>query len=257
MSTDTSINLRESFRKLFKKSKLRFRQITGTELNNRIELSCKTVGFGGWTISPIGLNRSCTVLSLGVARDIGFDLEIINRFDAELHAFDPTPGCVEWIKTQPLPEKFHFHPIAVGGQDGSMKMYPRMPKKGKKSSTMMTLLDESPGDNTGIDVQVRRIPTIMSELGICNIDILKMDIEGAEYEVIDDLMSSGIRPYQVLVEFHHRFRSVPIEKTKAALRKLHAAGYRLFYISGKYWEFSFIHEETLQERLGFEGNSLF
>lgn len=257
MSTDTSVNLRESFRKLFKKSKLRFRQMTGQELNNGIELNCKTIELGGWTLSPIGLKRSSTVFSLGVADDIRFDLEIIARFDSSLHAFDPTPRWVEWIKTQKLPERFHFHPLAIGAQDGSMRMYPRIPKKGKKSSTMMTILDESPGDQPGIDVEVRRIPSIMSELGIGNVDIIKMDIEAAEYEVIDDLVDSGIRPYQLLIEFHHRFKSVPIEKTKAALRKLHAAGYRIIHISDKYGEFSFIHEETLQERLGFEGNSLF
>jgi len=39
-----------------------------------------------------------------------------------------------------------------------------------------------------------------------------MDIEGAEYEVIDDLIASGIRPKQILVEFHHRFKNVGVKK---------------------------------------------
>ena len=37
------------------------------------------------------------------------------------------------------------------------------------------------------------------------IDILKMDIEGAEYDVIDDIINSPVPIAQVLIEFHHRF----------------------------------------------------
>ena len=37
----------------------------------------------------------------------------------------------------------------------------------------------------------------MKELGHNKIDILKMDIEGAEYAVINDIERSGIRPEQI------------------------------------------------------------
>jgi hypothetical protein len=42
---------------------------------------------------------------------------------------------------------------------------------------------------------------------------MKMDIEGAEYEVLDGLLSSPIKPTQLLVEFHHRFPGIGLEKT--------------------------------------------
>ena len=38
---------------------------------------------------------------------------------------------------------------------------------------------------------------IMAKLGHSSLDILKIDIEGAEYDVIEDMLSSGIRPRQV------------------------------------------------------------
>jgi len=229
---------------LFMKSKLLFRQLTGQELRNSVELVCKTESIGGWTFSPLGLDRSSVVFSLGVADDIRFDLGIIDRCSCDVHAFDPTPRWIDWIKTQHTPPQFHFHPCAVGDSDGTIRMYPRMPK-GKKSSTMLTLVDEGAGDGLAVDVAVKRISTIMSELGIQQIDILKMDIEAAEYEVIEDLLNSGIRVYQLLVEFHHRFKTVPIEKSISVIRKLQQAGYRIFHITEKYWEFSFIHEATL------------
>ncbi|NTW51309.1 MAG: FkbM family methyltransferase [Chlorobiaceae bacterium] len=233
---------------LFTKSKLLLRQATGQELSSKIELDCETRSIGGWTFSPIGLDSSSVVFSLGVANDIGFDTGIIELLCCDVHAFDPTPRWIEWIKTQNTPSRFHFHPYAIGGRDGNIRMYPRI-QKGKKSSTMLTLVDEGAGEGIAVDVPVKRIPTIMNELGIRKIDILKMDIEASEYEVIDDMLDSGVKPYQLLVEFHHRFRSVPVDKTKSVVSKLQAAGYRIFHISEKYREFSFIHEATLKNHL--------
>jgi len=114
---------------------------------------------------------------------------------------------------------------------------------------MLTLLDEGTRDGDAIEVPVRRISTIMTEAGVRQIDILKMDIEAAEYEVIDDLLHSGIPVYQLLVEFHHRFKTVPIEKTRAVIASLADAGYRIFHITEKYREFSFIHDKTYKNYL--------
>jgi FkbM family methyltransferase len=230
---------------LYQKSKLRIRQLTGQELRNDVELACNTVNLGGWTFSPVGLDSSSIVFSLGVANDISFDREIIRLCSCDVHAFDPTPRWVDWIKTQQTPPQFHFHPFAVGGKDGTIRMFPRM-FKGKKSSTMLTLVDEGAGEGIALEVPVKRISTIMTELGFQHIDLLKMDIEASEYEVIDDLLDSGIQVYQLIVEFHHRFKTVPIEKTRSVVRKLQQAGYRIFHISDKYREFSFIHEATLK-----------
>lgn len=43
----------------------------------------------------------------------------------------------------------------------------------------------------------------MKELSHSVIDILKIDIEGSEYDVIEDLINSKIRPKELLNEFHH------------------------------------------------------
>ena len=41
---------------------------------------------------------------------------------------------------------------------------------------------------------------------------MKMDIDGAWYEVLDDLPASPIKPTQLLVEFHHRFPGIASKK---------------------------------------------
>lgn len=75
----------------------------------------------------------------------------------------------------------------------------------------------------------RRLSTLLGPTELDRIEILKLDIEGAEIEVIEDILTDGIRPRQILVEFDqlqkpnrpHRAR------VRATLRLLSDAGYRL------------------------------
>jgi len=86
---------------------------------------------------------------------------------------------------------------------------------------------------------------VMGELGHERVDLLKMDIEGAEYQVIEDLCNSNVRPGQVLVEFHHRFPNVTVKATKDAIAQLRSMGYLLFFVSASGREFCFMHGPSL------------
>ncbi len=86
-----------------------------------------------------------------------------------------------------------------------------------------------------------RISTIIQMFGHQKIDILKMDIEGAEYAVIDDLLlSEDLNINQLLIEFHHFFPGISKGKTNSSIRKLQKHGYKLFHISKNGYEFGFI-----------------
>ena len=47
--------------------------------------------YGGYVMCPLGLTDRSVVYSLGVGEDIAFDLELIDRLSATVHAFDRTP----------------------------------------------------------------------------------------------------------------------------------------------------------------------
>jgi hypothetical protein len=85
----------------------------------------------------------------------------------------------------------------------------------------------------------------MLELGHDQIDLLKLDIEGAEYEVIDDLVASQIPIGQLLVEFHYRFEGIGPDRTRRAVRALNEAGFRSFHVSAIGEEYSFIRDGSV------------
>ena len=81
---------------------------------------------------------------------------------------------------------------------------------------------------------------ITRKLGHKKVDILKMDIEGSEYDVIDSILDSDVRIDQILIEFHERFFDDGFNKTMDLIKKIEKKGYKLFGISESKEELSFI-----------------
>jgi hypothetical protein len=94
---------------------------------------------------------------------------------------------------------------------------------------------------------MRSLADIVHELGHKRIDVLKMDIEGAEYQTIESILASKIEIDQVLVEFHERFFPDGREKTMNILAMLEKGGFQIFGVSDSFEEISFIHKRILDK----------
>jgi FkbM family methyltransferase len=224
----------------FRKSKRFIKQIAGQDVWYSPQIKANTIRHGDWCFIPDNLTSESIIYSLGVGEDIIFDVEIIKEFNVSVEAFDPTPNSIKWLENTATPDNFNFHPFGISNQDGDLKLYPLV-IKGKKSSTMFTLDNECSSDESEfVEIPVKRLSTIMTELKHQKIDILKMDIEGAEYDVIDDLLQSNLDVKQLLVEFHHRFETIGRKKSEDIIKKLNNSGYKIFFISEKGREYSFI-----------------
>ena len=120
-----------------------------------------------------------------------------------------------------------------------------MNRKGRKSKTMWTAVLEPSDGAEVIEVPCFSLASIMKKLNHKTIDLLKIAVEGSEYEIIESLIVLPNKPGQLLIEFHHRFPNIGLEKTAEAIRKLRAVGYEVFAVSLTGREISFIHESRL------------
>jgi FkbM family methyltransferase len=226
--------LRSSLRQLHRLPNI----LRGQDIWQSIQLECERIDLGNdsarWCISPSGLTASSVVYSFGVGEEFSFDLELISRFGVRLHAFDPTPRAIQWVRSQAVPEGFVFHDYGIADYDGTCKFFPP-----QNPSFVSHTIVERGSPSPAIEVPVHRLSTIMGMLGHRAINLLKMDIEGAEYRVIRDLLASKIRVEQLLIEFHHRWPELGVDKTRAAIRMLNQAGYRIFNVSPSGEEYSF------------------
>ena len=193
--------------------------------------------YGGYKVSGKGLNDQSTVYSFGVGKDITFDLSLIQKYGLNVYAFDPTPDSIQWLEKQKLPEKFHSFEYGISNFNGKMKFYP--PENPEYVSFSVIKRDNG---RQYIEVHCRTLKTIMNELGHGSIDILKMDIEGSEYDIIDDIIHNSISVGQICVEFHHRFDSVGFERTLSAINALKEKGYQIASVLHNCQEITFINK---------------
>ena len=158
----------------------------------------------------------------GVGRDITFEHALAKRFECKVVLFDPSPTGVETmaLAENKIPQ-FHFVPVGLAGSNCTLRFAP--PPDLKEGSWYT-----DGGSGATIEVPCVDLTTLMKQNGHNRIDLLKIDIEGAEYDVIDHILGNKLRVCQVLVEFHHNILpGIPRSKSISYILKMVRAGYKL------------------------------
>lgn len=137
----------------------------------------------------------------GVAIDLGAYIgewakNVAEKTGATVYGFEANAGTAKkaMARTAELPSVTIF-PYGVGGADARE----RMARDGPGSS-----IHKSDGAFGTIDVEIRDIATVLADLGLDHVDVLKVNIEGAEYELFDRLAVTGWldRIDTISVQFH-------------------------------------------------------
>lgn len=197
---------------------------------------------GGFYVCPKLLNENSIVYSFGIGKDISFDKVMLSKHKCKLFAFDPTPKSIDWLKKQDLPPNFSFYEYGIGIKTESIDFYlPNDPDHVSGSATIQTNISME----KSIKVQMNSFSDIIKELKHNHIDVLKMDIEGSEYAVLEDIINSNVVIDQILVEFHDRFFKDGIEKSKKTVSTLRKNGYEIFAQSYDLDEISFLRKGAL------------
>jgi FkbM family methyltransferase len=193
--------------------------------------------YGGFFVNPDLLNEDSIVYSFGIGKDISFDRKIISKHKCQVFGFDPTPKSIEYIRSLSKEPLFSFYDFGISTQTGIEKFF--LPKNEKAVSGSLTL-SKFVSEEKLIKVEMKSFDDISKKLGHQHIDVVKMDIEGAEYEVLETLISTKVTIHQLLVEFHDRFYPGEI-KSKRITELLNKNGFEIFGASSNYEEISFIN----------------
>lgn len=112
-------------------------------------------------------------------------------------AFEPNPLMVEELKTNIELNKFNnvqIFPLALSDKSGSLIFY--NPQKGKEAHGSLRQNKTFNYDNTR-EVKAERLDDVLRNAGVDRVDFIKIDVEGAEYEVLagaKELLLSDNKP---------------------------------------------------------------
>jgi FkbM family methyltransferase len=171
--------------------------------------------YGGWHVNLERVPAGSTIISAGLGNDITFDEELIRLKRVQVIGIDPTNLTKKTIdKKKPKNFTLIRKALYVG------------------ETTSVTTCDTN-----GASIYDNKPKTAVACISInelvkkYRISLFKMNIEGAEYEIIKNLKS--IKIPQVLVRFHHRKESVPFlyTDTMECIKKMQDMGYKFFSFS--------------------------
>lgn len=168
--------------------------------------------YGGFSIVQDSLSRDSKVLSCGIGEDASFDLSLLSTYSCNITAVDPTPRALEYAKTVLSPYGIRMLPFALSAHDGEASFYaptnPSHVSGGIRPGRHLS--------GKSVSVLCRRLGSILAMCDWDRLDLLKMDIEGAEYDVLQDFLNTSqyVPPAQIAIEFHHFMPEFGLQATR-------------------------------------------
>ncbi len=210
--------------------------------------------YGGWWFYDSPTLHRGIVVSAGAGEDISFDVALAKKYDSRVHIIDPTPRAIRHVESvqsrvgkpaqtafvpggkQPpdayAMENIKFsqltlHPFALWNADEQVEFFP--PENANFVSYTVGNWRNCSNTASVITVEGRRLRTLLPQEELNSIEILKLDIEGSEIEVIEDVLLTGVKPKQLLVEFDQLAEpsTAAVRRAQNAFAIMKKLGYRL------------------------------
>lgn len=161
-----------------------------------------------------GLNSQSVVLDLGA--HLGeFSAEMIERFGCRCLAVEANPKLAATIRSS---SQLVAVKAAVAGRDGPIQF------SVDDNPEASRIGGNAKGGNV-VEVEGLTMKTLMSRHGFTRVDLLKIDIEGAEFALLDSLDDAFLRTIpQITIEFHDFIVELDcarqVEEAKQRLKRL-------------------------------------
>lgn len=189
-----------------------------------------------WQIYAEQLNADSIVLSGGVGQEISTELELADRLGCQIDLFDPSPtGIATMERSENQRQTIDYYPLGLAGKSGDVSF--SEPVKAAEGSFT---IERDGGD---LQLPCTSVSAFANSRGYSLIDLIKLDIEGFEYEVIEDLLRNAPPVNQLCIEFHHFESHISWRETARALKLMGESGFQVVHKQGS--DYTLVHTRRL------------
>jgi FkbM family methyltransferase len=153
--------------------------------------------YGGWHVPLQLLDRSSVAYSVGAGGDVSFDMELIRRTGCVVHSFDPAPEAKAHAERHTSPN-FFFHDVAIWTYCGELEMFHAADPRHMALSAV-----DLQRTHRSVAVPCRTIESVRVEMGHERIDLVKLTMDGAEYDFVAHLNLSRWHTRVLVVNLQH------------------------------------------------------
>lgn len=171
------------------------------------------------------LDETSTVLDVGGYRG-EWCSAIHSRYQCKVLSFEPVPEFFEaLLRDNESNAGVRAYNFGLGAADSTQKI-----SLSQNASSVHRASDD------GINIEIRDIISFLDEHDIQNIDLMKLNVEGAEYDILERLIDTGYinRVEQMQIQFHDFVDDASIRRSDLikALRVSHRRDWNYPFI----WE---------------------
>lgn len=189
----------------------------------------------GHTFLPSLMGPVPLVLDIG-ANEGDFTRAMVQKFGCRVHALEPNPYLSASLQGLAIPG-VTVHKVALADTRGPRQF---VLMKNTEYSHF------SSGGDSSIQVEAVTLEDLVSQIPEGSIDLIKMDIEGAELDILECLPLEVLeRIRQITVEFHQFLYPESRLRVEAIKKRFRDAGFWIVDFSRSNYDVLFVHASAL------------
>ncbi len=225
--------------------------------------------YGGWSFLENTNLKNKIIISAGLGEDASFDIELISKYNCKVIAVDPTPRAIDHYNqikmnagkpkkepyredgklkissydlTQINDENFILIKKALYNSNNEELKFFEPPNKEHVSFSINNWQNDYKKDTNFIKVETITVKNILDKFNINHLEMIKLDIEGAQVEVLKNMIEEKIFPNQILVEFDelNKINELAINRFLNVHQKLLTENYKLVKTSNNFPNFLYV-----------------